>query len=114
MNIAKVMKGITLMSKSTIELAREANIVPYIIGPTNSEYLERLKAFEDLVAQQATEEANRRANASWTLLWEKMLAAEREACARIVEESSLPDSYSESCLPEIANEIRARGNNHEF
>jgi hypothetical protein len=37
-------------------------------------------------------------------------ADEREACARIVEESSLPDSYSEACLPEIAAAIRARGN----
>ena len=34
---------------------------------------------------------------------------EREACAKIVEESSLPDTYSEECLPDIANEIRARG-----
>ena len=33
---------------------------------------------------------------------------EREACAQIVEESSLPDSYSEACLPEIANDIRTR------
>ena len=34
---------------------------------------------------------------------------EREECAKIVEESSLPDTYSEECLPDIANEIRARG-----
>ncbi len=33
---------------------------------------------------------------------------EREACAKIVEESYLPDAYSEECLPEIADEIRAR------
>ena len=33
---------------------------------------------------------------------------EREACAKIVEESSLPDSYSESCLLAIAEEIRNR------
>ena len=33
---------------------------------------------------------------------------ERGACAKIVEESSLPDTYSEQCLPEIANQIRAR------
>jgi len=33
---------------------------------------------------------------------------EREACAKIVEESSLPDTYSQECLPEIANDIRAR------
>jgi len=36
-------------------------------------------------------------------------AKEREACAKIVEESSLPDAYSEDCLPVIANDIRARG-----
>jgi hypothetical protein len=35
--------------KTTIDMAREANIVPYIVGPTNAEYLERLKAFEALV-----------------------------------------------------------------
>jgi hypothetical protein len=33
---------------------------------------------------------------------------EREACAKYVEECSLPDAYSEACLPEIADEIRAR------
>jgi hypothetical protein len=35
--------------------------------------------------------------------------AEREACAKIVEESSLPDAYSQECMPDIANDIRARG-----
>ena len=40
----------------------------------------------------------------------KLVAAkEREACAKYVEECSLPDAYSEACLPEIADEIRARG-----
>mgnify|MGYP000650362133 CR=1 FL=1 len=34
---------------------------------------------------------------------------ERDACAKIVEESSLPDVYSEPCLLFIAEEIRARG-----
>ena len=34
---------------------------------------------------------------------------EREACAMIVEESSLPDAYSQECMPDIANDIRARG-----
>jgi hypothetical protein len=34
---------------------------------------------------------------------------EREACAKIVEESSLPDAYSQECMPDIANDIRARG-----
>ena len=35
--------------------------------------------------------------------------AEREACAKIVEESSLPDAYSEPVLLDIADDIRARG-----
>jgi len=34
---------------------------------------------------------------------------EREACAKYVEECSLPDAYSQECLPDIANEIRTRG-----
>ena len=34
---------------------------------------------------------------------------EREACAKLVEESGLPDTYSQECLPDIANDIRARG-----
>ena len=48
-------------------------------------YLEQLVAFANLVA-----------------------AKEREACAKIVEESSLPDAYSQECMPDIANDIRAR------
>jgi hypothetical protein len=36
-------------------------------------------------------------------------AAVCEKCAKVVEESSLPDAYSEACLPEIAAAIRARG-----
>jgi hypothetical protein len=37
------------------------------------------------------------------------LLMEREACAKYVEQCSLPDSYSEACLLDIANELRARG-----
>jgi hypothetical protein len=48
--------------RDTLEMAREANIVPYIVGPTNSEYLERLKAFESFVR-----------------------ADEREACAKVAD-----------------------------
>ena len=40
---------------------------------------------------------------------EAVAAKEREACAKIVEESSLPDRYSQECMPDIANAIRARG-----
>jgi hypothetical protein len=50
--------------------------------------VEILKAFEALVRADEREEANRRANASWTLMCEKMVAAEREACAKCVEEKA--------------------------
>lgn len=39
-----------------------------------------LEAFAKLVASKATEEANARANASWTLMCKKMVEAERDAC----------------------------------
>jgi hypothetical protein len=63
-----------------MDMANQAGLVG---KPT---YTEGLEAFAKLVAQH-----------------------EREACAKIVEESSLPDTYSQECLPEIANDIRARG-----
>ena len=48
---------------------------------------------------------------STTLLrdaWDAALAAEREACAKMVEDCTLPDRYSQECLDELAAEIRAR------
>ena len=70
-----------------IEKARQAGFVDYELddGTTNA-FDKRYKTFAKMIAE-----------------------AEREACAKIVEESSLPDTYSEGCLPDIANEIRARG-----
>jgi hypothetical protein len=65
-----------------IEMARQVGFVDW----ENLAYRNELQAFAKLVA-----------------------AKEREACAKIVEESSLPDTYSQECLPEIANDIRARG-----
>ncbi len=38
-----------------------------------------------------------------------LIAHEREECAKVVEESSLPDVYSEPALLDIAAAIRARG-----
>ena len=48
--------------------------------------------------------------AEWRDRLKAAVLAEREACAKIVEESSLPDAYSQECMPDIANDIRARGN----
>jgi hypothetical protein len=68
-----------------IEMARQVGV-----NATGNEYwpffIEELEAFVKLVAEK-----------------------EREACAKYVEECSLPDAYSQECLPDIANEIRARG-----
>ena len=72
-----------------IEMARQAgcpmaNMMPMYF--TDTQLLVMLKAFAKLIAEK-----------------------EREACAKYVEECSLPDAYSQECLPDIANEIRTRG-----
>ena len=76
-----------MTEEELIDMARKSGFVDYELddGTTNA-FDKRYEAFAKLVAE-----------------------AEREACAKIVEESSLPDTYSEECLPDIANEIRARG-----
>ena len=80
------------MNKELVEMARKAggidltntraNVTVWV-GTGTSDFLD---AFAQLVKEK-----------------------DREACAKIVEESSLPDTYSEACLLDIANEIRARG-----
>ena len=56
--------------------------------------------------QEATEEANARANASWTLMCKKMVALEREACAKVCDEvGEHPSLTPQHC----AESIRARG-----
>jgi hypothetical protein len=63
-----------------------------------------LKAFEAFVRADEREETNRKANASWTLMCEKMVAAEREAIiAKLLEIGALEDG-------EFIAAIRARGN----
>ena len=67
-----------------------------------------LEAFAKLVAEKATDEANARSNASWTLMCKKMVEAEREECAKVCETNHGTirrnlDSY------QCAAAIRARG-----
>ena len=82
-----------------------------------------LERFADQVREEATAEANAKANASWTLMCEKMVAIEREACARKTEEfarkwwkvhcdsnlhySSTLKAHQDFCALQAA--IRARG-----
>ena len=73
-------------------------------GLIKKEERDNFIAFANLVAAKATEEANARANASWTLMCKKMVAFEREACARTLESiSNAPDMQS------YAKAIRDRG-----
>ena len=73
------------------------------VGTQSTEFLER---FAHLVADKATEEANERANASWTLMCKKMVAIEREACAEVCDEvGEHPSLTPQHC----AESIRARG-----
>jgi hypothetical protein len=66
---------------------------------------EHLVAFAKLVAEKATEEANARANASWTLMCEKMVSFEREAIIQIIKETLFDDCFQ----PDVIDAIRARG-----
>jgi hypothetical protein len=121
----------------TIDMAREVKATAYTNRhyPDRTTYTfnpEQLKAFEALVRADEREQGQKWfdavtaqhkqlilaerevcANAAMVAAEEAVnlaMALEREACAKVVEESSLPDSYSEACLPEIAAAIRARGN----
>ena len=93
-----------------IRMALEAGLITSYGGrETVSDDL--LKRFAALVAAAATEEANRRANASWAHMCEKMVAAEREACAKVCDEADDPlnDPYQNALARELAEAIRARG-----
>ena len=70
---------------------------------------EGLVRFAHLVADKATEEANARANASWTLMCKKMVALEREACAKVCESIYTNGDGAECWLENAASKIRARG-----
>ena len=91
------------------ELARKAGLFGTFVN-----FKDEIEAFAKLVATKATEEANARANASWTLMCEKMVAFEREACAKVCDDKhdtwrwdDEPDSASGP--RDCAAAIRARG-----
>jgi hypothetical protein len=95
-----------------IEMAKQAHfdsktsVDIYKDDITTGDVLGYLQAFAKLVEEKATEEANARANASWTLMCEKMVAFEREACAKVCDElQDIPATEPHHC----AEDIRARG-----
>lgn len=71
---------------------------------------EQMRAYAAKVIEATVEDANRRANASWSLMCEKMVKAEREACAKVCE--SLPMQQEIDVRDQCAAAIRARVN-HE-
>jgi hypothetical protein len=101
----------TFNKDEIIEMARQAGI------SIRSNWAEQeLEAFAKLVdakaTAKATDEANARANASWTLMCKKMVEAEREACAKIVESNAdacRADGVAQMYLYSNAQAIRARG-----
>ena len=98
------------MTKDDIlSMAREADLLDYRDDEKTIplDYRESLKRFAALVAENATEQANARQNASWALMCKKMVAAEREECAKVADKyaEGMERNYSEN----IADEIRARG-----
>ena len=65
-----------------------------------------LERFAALIEAAATEKANERANTSWALMCEKMVKAEREACAKEIVD--LYDSSDTRNINDFAAAIRAR------
>ena len=88
-----------------IEIARQAGWPDSLVAPI---IMAKLNDFAKLVEEKATEEANARANASWTLMCEKMVAFEREACAKVCESQNEAGPDNEHWW-ECADAIRARG-----
>lgn len=68
--------------------------------------LPALERFAALVEDAATAAANARANTSWALMCKKMVAAEREACAKVCDAFQARDVGMQPA--ECAGAIRAR------
>jgi uncharacterized heparinase superfamily protein len=92
-----------------IEMASEAG---FEIDCCSLDWHKRITAFANLVAAKATEEANANKNASWTLMCKKMVAFEREACAKVVDDIEarcIAKDVDDPPLKHVAAAIRARG-----
>lgn len=102
-----------MTQEEIIEMAVQAGMAKEI-AEVNIDIVE---TFANLVAAKATEEANAKANASWTLMCEKMVDIEREACAKLCDlgvdtehptvKGHIMKDFGAS--PTLAAAIRARG-----
>ena len=98
----------TWRKRTIMEMAEEAGMLQRHNSGYDIWIPEYLQAFVALVREEATAEANARANASWTLMCEKMVAIEREACAKVCEDIGRAEEM-QAIGNDYAEAIRARG-----
>lgn len=102
------------MNDKYIKLAAQAGIKNDLDGIWCN--ADQLRKFADLIREDATEQANARANTSWTLMCKKMVEAEREALeaedwTAIMREGSLVTwGDAQELGDRVLAAIRARGN----
>ena len=75
------------MNDDTIRMARESKLDIYGLGCPHDQFIEKVKAFEDLAR-----------------------ADEREACAKVCDDHATKDGFEGCYANACAESIRARGN----
>jgi hypothetical protein len=95
--------------KTTIDMAREANLAKYGDGLREgvAAFINALERFEALVRADEREQGQKWFDAV-TAQHKQLILAEREACAELVYNSPPSDEY-ESQLKAVYDAIRARG-----
>ena len=103
-----------------IRMAREAGFrtgnitlssgdpLPFVAPLSATTCIVELERFAAIIEAAATEKANERANASWALMCEKMVKAEREACAKVCEDSVSGFSLLVDLAKNIADEMNKK------
>lgn len=98
-----------------IDMLESIGVTAMAMRPTSFKgYVDVFQKFADLVAEKEREAYNRENNAAWKLMCEKMVNAEREACANVAK--AISDKYGYGyygnevdTADEIEAAIRARG-----
>ena len=91
--------------RDTLDMARESKLDIYGLGCPHDQFIEKVKAFEDLVRNDYS---NKHAQL-WLKRIDEAVKAEREACAKVCDD--IDDSHwgCEVKASWCSREIRARG-----
>jgi hypothetical protein len=89
-----------------IRMAREAGMAGMLTDVVTT--FNELARFAALVEAAATEAANARANASWTLMCKKMVAAELNEIATVFEDNHEVVKHRNNYWLHAANYVRSR------